>query len=141
MYELKVHLTRADGLPATLIAAYEAFDTILLAIRGREDPATGMFAALVIAAAAAADGRDALSRAPSLPLSAITPAVMTRPAGIAEPGTRDLATGIAGIAHLLAERLEDAQKTAELPGDQDACQNAAASAREIHALLVGHSDE
>ncbi|HUZ51916.1 MAG TPA: hypothetical protein VMU94_05250 [Streptosporangiaceae bacterium] len=45
---------------------YETFDTILLAIRGSEDPATGMFAALVMSAAPAADGRDAIARAPSL---------------------------------------------------------------------------
>src|SRR5258708_110483 len=84
--DLNDRLSRAGDLSSVLAAAHEAFDGILLAIRGREDPVTGMFAALVMAAASAADGRDAVTRAPSLPLAALRHAVLTRRAG--HPGGR-----------------------------------------------------
>jgi hypothetical protein len=53
-------LRHAAGLPAILAAGYDAFEDMLLAVRAHEDPAGGLFAAFMMAAAAAADGRDAL---------------------------------------------------------------------------------
>jgi hypothetical protein len=63
-------LQEADGLAAVLDAAYAAFKGMLSVIHSAQDPASGLFAALVVAAvsaASAADGRDALALAPSLP--------------------------------------------------------------------------
>src|ERR1035441_7044629 len=60
-------LERAAGLAAVLDAAYDAFESMRLAFRVHEDPASGLFGAFVMAAASAADGRDAVAFAPSLP--------------------------------------------------------------------------
>src|SRR5215831_15707812 len=59
---------QADGLAAMLDSAHDAFEDMLSVIRAHEDPADGMFVPLVMAAASAADGRDAIVFAPSLPL-------------------------------------------------------------------------
>ncbi len=139
--DLNDRLSRAGDLSSVLAAAHEAFDGILLAIRGREDPVTGMFAALVMAAASAADGRDAVTRAPSLPLAALRHAVLTRRAGEPEPGIRDLARSLGGIAGVLARRLVQAGRDAAVAGDRDACAQAAVCAGEIHDLLAGATDE
>ena len=58
---------QASGLAAVLDAAYEAFEAMLSAIDPVQDPASGLFAAFVMAAAAAANGRNAVALAPSLP--------------------------------------------------------------------------
>jgi len=139
--ELHHRLGRAGNLPSVLAVAYEAFDGILLAIRSRENPAADLFAAFVMAAASAADGRDAITRAPSLPLSGLSHAVITRQAGEPEPGIRVLAGSVAELARLLAGQLAQAEQAAALAGDQNACAQAATCAREIHTLLAGATDE
>src|SRR5215813_3839609 len=58
---------QADDLAAMLNAAHSAFEDMLSVIRALEDPGHGMFIPLVMAAASAADGRDAIAFAPSLP--------------------------------------------------------------------------
>ncbi len=50
-------LLEADGLAAVLDAAYGAFEGMLSVIHPVQDPASGLFAAFVMAAASAADGR------------------------------------------------------------------------------------
>src|ERR1035438_8815383 len=60
-------LEQAAGPAAVLAAAYDAFEGMRLAFRVHEDPASGLFAAFVMAAASAADGRDAVAFAPSMP--------------------------------------------------------------------------
>ena len=57
----------AAGLAAILDAAYEAFEDMLQILRAHEDPASGLFLPVMMAAASAADGRDAIMFAPSLP--------------------------------------------------------------------------
>jgi len=104
-------LREAGELPDVLAAAYAAFDGMLLAIRGREDPATGMFAALVMSAASAADGRDAVARAPSL-VAGLGRAVIVREAGEREPGSRQLAVALLELAGLLAGKLAAAGQPA-----------------------------
>src|SRR5258708_39841789 len=97
MCDLNDRPAKAGDLTSELLAAYETFDIILLAIRGRQDPGTCMFTALVRSASCAVDGRDALRRAPSLPLSAISPPIITRRAGAREPGIRDLAQDLSAL--------------------------------------------
>ena len=58
-------LQEADGRAAVLDAAYAAFEVMLSAIHPVQDPASGLFAAFVLTAASAADGRNALALAPS----------------------------------------------------------------------------
>ena len=135
--DLSKRLGQACDLPSTLVAAYDAFGGVRLAIRGREDPGSGMFAALVMSATAAIDGRDAITRAPSLPISSLSCEDAARRTGGDELRIRDLAGELAGLADLLADRLAEAGQAAALAGDQDACAQAAACAREIHGLLAG----
>src|SRR5229473_6066520 len=58
---------QASGLGGVLDAAYDAFESMLSVIRDREDSADGMFIPFVMAATCAANGRDAVLFAPSLP--------------------------------------------------------------------------
>ncbi len=135
--DLGERLGRASDLPSTLAAAYDAFGGVRLAIRGREEPGSGMFAALVMSATSAIDGRDAITHAPSLPLSSLRREDVAQRTGGDELRIRDLARELAALADLLADRLAEAEQTAALAGDHDACAQAAACAREIHGLLAG----
>ena len=60
-------LAQASDMAAVLDAAYGAFEGMRLGFRACEEPAAVLFGAFVMAAAAAADGRDAVAFAPSLP--------------------------------------------------------------------------
>lgn len=132
-------LRMASDLPSTLAGAYNAFDAIRLAIRGREDPASGMLAALAMSVAIAIDGRDAITRAPSLPLFCLSPADTASPAGDSPPEVQDLVRELARLAGTLAWQLNLTAQAAGLAGDREACTQAAACAREIHELLTGAS--
>src|SRR6266568_4569005 len=60
-------LHRASGLTAILDAACDAFEDMLPVIWDHQDPSDGMFIPFVMAATCAANGRDAVLFAPSLP--------------------------------------------------------------------------
>ena len=60
-------MQQASDLAAVLDAAYEAFEAMLSVLHPAQDPASDLFTALVMAAASAANGRNALALAPSLP--------------------------------------------------------------------------
>ena len=125
---------QAGDLAAVLDAAYEAFEVMLSAIDRVQDPASGLFAALVMAAASAANGRSAVALAPSLPgrpLPAVPAAQRPRPGERPE----HLAEAVAGLSHLVAGRLAQAAACASDPGDRAACTHAARSARDICGLL------
>jgi hypothetical protein len=128
------HLQEADGLAAVLDASYAAFAGMVAIIHPVQDPASGLFTALVMAAAAAADGRNALALAPSLPRHPLltTPAEQQPWSG--EPPER-VAEAVAGLSSLVAERLTQAAASAQDAGDRDACRHAARSAREVCGLL------
>jgi hypothetical protein len=130
-----------DDLPSVLSAAYTAFEGMLMAIRGCEDPDTGLFAAFVMAAASAADGRDALVHAPSLPIAMIGRPSSSHPAGQASPGTSARSQDLVSLAIELTGRLTKAEHDAAEPGDQVACAQAAACAREIRDLFALSADE
>jgi hypothetical protein len=57
----------AAGLPQVLESAWQAFECVMAEAEAHEDPATPLFPAFVLAATAAANGRDAVLLAPSLP--------------------------------------------------------------------------
>jgi hypothetical protein len=126
-------LRQADGLPAILAAAETAFSTLLTELRAREDPASPDFIPVMVAATAAADGRDAVLFAPSLPWPAPPPDAR------ADAATADplLAGSLPDLSLMLAARLDHATRAAPNPADRDACATAARSARQIYHLIAG----
>jgi hypothetical protein len=126
-------LQRDDGLPALLDTGYAAFELLLVAIEEHEDPASGMFAPFVFAATHAANGRDAILSAPSLP-----PRPLHR--ADADVGGRGSGTGvleIVALSQLLCHVLAQAADSVPSHDDQAACLHAARSAAAIHRLLTG----
>jgi hypothetical protein len=132
--QLHERLQRADGLAAVLDAAHDAFEGMLSVIRADEDPADGLFIPLVMAAASAAEGRNAVIFAPSLPPSPLHLAARTE-----EPGNADataVTAELAALSELLVTRLTEAAHSAPDNADQAACRDAARSARDMYALLT-----
>jgi hypothetical protein len=122
-------LAAARGLPSVLDAAYSGFEYLLQVFRAREDAGHSAFAAYVMSAGRAADGRDAVGFAPSLPPGiAALPARDASSAALAE---------LAALCADLASRLEQYAHPAVKPGDRTACRAAAEHARQIHQLLAG----
>jgi hypothetical protein len=135
LFFVRERLHRASDLAAILDAACDAFESMLAVLRAYEDPSDPMFGTVVLAAASAADGRDALLFAPSLP---------PQPRQAADADERHDAVGtvagvLAGLSELLAARLDDAERVAPDPDDQAACRAAARWARDIHSLLTGNA--
>lgn len=109
---------------------------MLAVIQPAQDPASGLFAAFVMAAASAANGRNAVALAPSLPEHSLS--AMPAEQRPSSPGLPEhVADVVAGLSRLVAGRLEQAAGSAVATGDRDACQHAARSARAICALLSG----
>ena len=133
----RAQLEQANDLAGILDAAYDAFEGMLPVIYGQEDMAGGGFAAFVMSAASAANGRDAVVSAPSLPSAAPgrTPPAMREPVtGVTED---EAAAVLAGLSQLLASRLADAATWAADAGDRAACAVAARHAGVIWSLLAG----
>jgi hypothetical protein len=142
----QVRLDTACSLPELLSASCQAFDQMLATIREHEARAEGLFAAFVLAAASAADGRDALLTAPSLPWP--PPAAPTRSAlavgDMASPASDpamladidDLADTLGDLSKLTAAVLASAASHALDPSDQAACTQAAQSADAMWSLLA-----
>jgi hypothetical protein len=126
-------LQHATALTAVLDAAYDAFEQMLLAIRVHENPANGLFAAFVMTAASAADGRDAVAFAPSLPPRPDTQA--PGDGGLAGESAEAIAESVAALSYLVAARLAQAGASASDPGDRAACADAVWCAEYIHGLL------
>jgi hypothetical protein len=134
---VRARLEQASDLPAILDAAYDAFEGMLPVIHGQEDRAGGGFAAFVMAGASAANGRDAVASAPSLPPAAprrAPPAAGDPVTGITE---EEAAAVLAGLSQLLASRLADAAAWAPDAADRAACAVAARHAGAIWSLLAG----
>jgi len=131
----------AAGLPEVLESARAAFDCMLAEAEAHEHPGTPLFPAFVLAATAAASGRDAVLLAPSLPWpprdngpgggQAFGPG---EPAGVA-------ARALASLCQALICRLEAAAGSAAGAGDRDACRYAAGRARVIGDLMAWPEDE
>ena len=120
-------MLRAEDLPALLAAAYGAFECALQALRGAEDHAGPLLPAFALAAAAAADGRDAVAAASAFPGPGF-PLVrnMTSPAAI------DVADQVA----ILSLALSGCLREAAAGGGGPACAAAAARAGRMHELLA-----
>jgi hypothetical protein len=133
----RVRLEQATGLPAVLDAAYEAFEEMLWALEEQEDRGGGAFAASVMSATAAANGRDALAAAPSLPPAPFRDlAAATAGQSSAQP-MEDAVTVLAGLSRLLSSRLARASGLSADVGDKVACAQAARHAASICSHLGG----
>ena len=129
-------LQQASDLAAVLDAAYEAFERMLSVIQPFQDPASEWFTPFVMAAASAADGRDSLLFAPSLPNSPMS-AVPAGPDTPTAQSSRDVARAVAGLSRLAVGQLARAAASARDGGDRSACQHAIRCAQDICELLSG----
>jgi hypothetical protein len=110
---------------------------MLTVIRCHEERDDAAFAAFILSAAAAANGRDQVAAAPSLPSGAAVIRHTAETNGVmAEPGVTEVALALAGLSDLLASRLAAATAAAG-PADREACLHAARHATRIGALLGG----
>lgn len=129
-------LARAGNLPEFLDAAYDAFEEMHVVIRQHDDPSTGFFVPMVMAGASAANGRDAILWAPSLPMRRLHPERQTGN-GQRPVTAQAAASWLLSLCEVLAGRLAETAESAAEPGDRDACLHAARHAREIHGLMGG----
>jgi len=133
----RARVEQAIGLPAVLDAAYDAFEQMLAAITIQQDRGGRAFAAFVMSGTAAANGRDALAAAPSLPpVSSGDLASMASESTPDQP-MEDAAAGLASLSQLLSRRLTDASDHSADAGDQLACAQAARHAADVCSLLGG----
>jgi hypothetical protein len=125
----------AHDLASVLDTAYHAFEVILWVISDGEDTTSRLIVPLLLAATQAANGRDAILFAPSLPPPGVTmpeqggQELRPMPAG-------EVTAPLADLSLLLATRLSQTATSATTPGDRSACQNAAHHAHQIHDLLT-----
>ncbi len=131
--DIRQRLEEAAGLSEVLGAAYDAFTEMLSLIRRYQDSGGPFYAALVMAAAGAADGRHAITAAPSLlPMSdQSTDAV----AESASPS--DTAASLATLSDLVGSRLRAVLPIAGAAGDLQACEDGARYADEVRWLTTG----
>jgi hypothetical protein len=129
---------QARDLAPLLDAACNAFEEILAVIGDYEDASDGAAMLLLLVATQAANGRDAVLFAPSLPACRLY-----QPEQVGEEPERgsaqDIASAVARLGRLLAARLAHTADTAAEVADRAACQDAARYAQQIHALLAGDS--
>jgi hypothetical protein len=130
-------LNHADDLAGVLAAAWDAFEVIISASGAGADTSAEFSVSLVYALTVAADGRDAIIGAPSLPgrPAGEQPDGTYGPALVGRPG--ETAAAIAALSAVLAARLSGAADRAADPADRVACLTGAEHAHEIHALLAG----
>src|SRR5260370_20798242 len=86
---------QASGLGGVLDAAYDAFESMLSVIRDHEDSTDRMFIPFVMAATCAANGRDAVLFAPSLP-----PRPLHQPPAAVSPHARSAGAAAEPVAAL-----------------------------------------
>ena len=136
---IAARLRKACSLPELLAVSFDAFEAIRVLARRSEDMVPWLFAAFMMAADAAVDGREAITIAPSL-----SPAPSgTQPAGppAADADIETITDAMAALGGLLDERLTDAVNRAHIPGDRAACDEAAEAGRRIHRLMARDDDD
>jgi hypothetical protein len=126
---------QARDLGPVLDTACEAFEEILAVIGDHEDASDALVVPLLLAATQAANGRDAVLFAPSLP------ARRPHQLGVGEEPERgsaqEVIAGVTGLAQLLAVGLAHAADAVADGADRAACQDSARHAQQIYALLTG----
>lgn len=132
--EAAARLAQATDLPGVLDTAYESFEDMLAVLRRHQEDDEGAFPAFVMAACAAANGRDMIAWAPAL-----QPAAPRERAGGLLDGASvaEVALAIASLSGELATRLTVLAGATGHPVDRNCCEHAAAEAMAIQALLGG----
>ena len=133
---VRERLLEATSLPGLLDAAYVAFENILMVIHAHQEPDDAMFVPFVMAAPCAANGRDAVLFAPSLPPYSLRPPWLPGSAHL-RGSSASAARELAELCELLVSRLAEAAGSADEPGDQAGCRDAARYASELRDFLVG----
>ena len=90
--------------------------------------------------ASAANGRDAIAAAPSLPAAA-APRVVTTARAPATATARQAAAALTGLSRVLVSRLNAAAGLSADVGDRAACASAAHHAAAICSLLEGAREQ
>jgi hypothetical protein len=121
-----------------LEASFDAFEVIRQVARACEDRVPELFAAFMVAAATAVEGRNALNDAPSFPPARSDPALS--PIVTMAADVEHVADELAELAALLAQRLPEAAVQAGLAADREACAGAIRAATDIHYLLGRDTD-
>jgi hypothetical protein len=137
----RTRIEDAGDLPALLAEAFTAFEDIVQVLHLHLERDDGTFPAFILSAGAAANGRDRIAAAPSLP-PAIIAAFLTRPAPatdglLAEVPVLQVAAAVAALTGALAGQLAAAATAAADPRDQISCTHAARHATRILSLLGG----
>jgi hypothetical protein len=126
---------QARDLAPVLDAACEAFEEILAVIGEYEDASGALVVPLLLAATQAANGRDAVLFAPSLPVRRL------HQLGVGEEPERgsaqDVIAAVVGLCQQLATGLAHTAGTVANVADRAACRDAARHAQQICALLTG----
>lgn len=128
-----IRLEQADDVPGILDAVCDAFEDMLPVIHDQQDPVGGAFTAFVMAAALAANGRDAVLHAPSLPPTAPGHRASDDAVGLT---ALEAATTLASLGRLLDKRLTEAAARATDPRDRRASLQGAWQARQLASLLT-----
>ena len=128
---ISAQVREAGSLPDLLAASFDAFEIVRVLARHWDHHAPELFAAFMMTADAAVDGREALTTAPAL-LAGPMPA---RAGSLAEySAAQEITAALAALGTLLARRLTDAARHAP-PDDHDTCAAAAAAAQRIGDLM------
>jgi hypothetical protein len=133
----RARVEQAIGLPAVLDASYDAFEQMLAAITIQQDRGGGAFAAFVMSGTAAANGRDALAGAPSLPSASSGDLASMASDSSGDLPMEHVAAVLADLGQLLSRRLTDASDQSADVGDRVACTQAARHVAYVCSLLGG----
>jgi hypothetical protein len=133
---MTARLRDANDVAETLAAGFAAFELIRATARDCEDRAPELFAAFMLAAGAAVEGRNALAAAPSLGRGdAASLAVASLSADVAE-----IADALGALGGLLAHCLREAAAHAANATDGTVCQGAVRAAALIQQFLGAGDD-
>jgi hypothetical protein len=124
------------GIAVPIADGYDTFETIRQVLHRHAERADHLIPPFVMAAVCAADGRDALGRAPSLPPGQGRIQEVA-PQDLEHAGAEDIATQLADTARILASRLTRTAFAASKARDRAALEEAAARAADVHRYLAG----
>jgi hypothetical protein len=133
--DIRIRLLAATRPEDLLTAALEAFNLALAVCHARQDSTDPRFTAFVMAAIHAAEGRDAIAFAPSLPAGCVSVNPESEHGGHGSSGSGLSAGDLAELLVVLREELAQLAQTAMRPADRQACADGSRCARAIHQLL------
>src|ERR1022692_2895387 len=135
---IEVRVRQAAALPDLLAASFDAFELVRATARSCDDRAPELFAAFMMTADAAVDGREAITTAPALPAGSAA-SMASGPA--ADTAVDEITAALAALGGLLSDRLASAASAAAAPGDQTACAEGAGAADRIRHLMARGDDD